>query len=297
MAKCAQSKRNRLTSILFIVPGLLFLLAIISLNLINPLETHAHPQYGFTPQPPPPPPPGGDDSDRDSDEDDSDQPPSHDVTIQLENCNLSCSTGAPLASVFTNNPLLQTAGPGSYSPVSSELLAHVQLIHQGSGWIAEGIISDAKAVSFPVPYPGQWQVFLLEAPELATGEALELTGADVEMLQASLSQAPLLLGVVEADTGEPQQVACPLNCPTAAADFTPAPAPAALPETGAGRPSVPLLPFIGSGILWLLAYLAYQRYRAALPVYAPIVEIVPAHSHTSHKAGKIGDTTSERSDS
>jgi hypothetical protein len=163
------------------------------------------------------------------------------------------------------------------------MLAHVQLIHQGSGWIAEGTISDLKAVSFAVPYPGQWQVFLIEEPEFATGEALELTGADIKMLQAGLSQAPLLLGVVEADTGEPQRVACPLSCPTAAADFTPAPA--ALPESGAAGVPLPLLPFIGGGILWLLAYLSYQRYRALRPACATV------------KLEKTIHPTSKRSDS
>jgi len=269
MAKAVYSKRNHLASILIIFLGLLFLLTIIGLNLINPLDTHAHPQYGFTPQPPPTPrpTPTGNDPGQDGDDDednDDDQPAPHQVTVQIEGCNLSCSTGATLASASTsqnNNVLAQAAGPGSIKPVSSEMLAHVQLIHQGSGWIAEGTISDSKAVSFRVPYPGQWYVFLIDEPEFATGESLDLTGADVEALQTGLAHASLLLGVVEANTTEPQRVACPLDCPMV--NFLPAPA--AMPQSGAATPSRgPLFVMIGGVGLCLLGFLLYKTNLATL---------------------------------
>ena len=49
----AASKKNHFASTLLILPLLFFLLAILGLNFINPLDTYAHPSYGFTPQPPP----------------------------------------------------------------------------------------------------------------------------------------------------------------------------------------------------------------------------------------------------
>jgi hypothetical protein len=313
----AASKKNHVASTLLIFPALFFLLAILGFNFMNPLDTYAQPRYGFTPQPPPPPPPppGGGDSDEDGDEDGSDQPAPNDVTVQIENCNLSCSTGmglregdgggALLASASTTNPLLQTAGPGSYSPVFHEMLLHVRLIHLGSGWIAEGTISDAKAVSFALPYPGDWQVFLLDAPEFA-GDSPDLTGTNLETLQTSLSKGPLYLGVVQANTGEPQQLPCPLNCPTAASDFTPAPAPAALPESGAASLPLPLLPFIGAALLWGMAFLTYQRYRALLPASAPITGTalarlradrrVDSDCRVGESVDKTRDAASQRSD-
>lgn len=258
MAKAVHSKRNSFVSALIILLGSLFLLTIIGLNLIDPLETQAHPQYGFTPQPPPATPrptPSGPDSGQDEDEDDNDQPPTHRVTIQIDGCDLSCSTGAALASSQNNGLLAQTAGPGSYNPVSMEMLAHVKLIHEGSGWIAEGTISDAKPVSFAVPYPGQWQVFLIDEPEFATVEALDLSGTDIEALQTSLSQAPVLLGVVEANGTQLQWVNCPLNCPTV--NFTPPPP--IMPESGAATPPVsPLYLMLGGVGLCLVGFLLYK---------------------------------------
>jgi hypothetical protein len=293
----AASKRNRPASISIMFLALLFLFVIIGLNLINPVETQAHPEYGFTPQPPPPPAtPTGNDSDQegDDDEDDSDQPPPHEVTVQIETCNLSCSTGmAPedkgggdlLAFASTNNPLNQTAGPIGYDPVSPEMLLHVRLIHLGSGFITEGTISDAKPVSFPVPYPDNWQVFLLDPPEFVTADTVDLAGTNLETLQTNLSKGPLYLGTVQADTDEPQRLPCPLNCPTAAADFKPGPV--ALPESGADTPSMPVLPFISSGILLFLAFFAYQRYRTLRPVYLPWTTLgkTPARLHADHRVG------------
>ena len=68
----AAPKKNHFASTLLILPLFFFLLAILGLNFINPLDTYAHPSYGFTPQPPPPPPPhpGGNDEAEDEDEDD-----------------------------------------------------------------------------------------------------------------------------------------------------------------------------------------------------------------------------------
>ena len=51
----APSKKNYFVSTMLLLPVLFFLLAILSLNLINPSDSYAHPSYGFTPQPPPPP--------------------------------------------------------------------------------------------------------------------------------------------------------------------------------------------------------------------------------------------------
>jgi hypothetical protein len=179
------------------------------------------------------------------------------------------------------------------------MLLHVRLLHLGSGFIVEGTISDAKPVSFAVPYPDNWQVFLLDSPEFVTAGPVDLAGTNLETLQTSLSKGPLYLGAVQADTGEPQTLPCPLNCPVAAADFTPVPA--ALPESGGDTPFTPPLPLIGGGILWVLAFLAHQRYRALRPVYIPWTTLgktprLRADHNVDEWIGKTGDTASKNWD-
>jgi hypothetical protein len=98
-----------------------------------------------------------------------------------------------------------------------DIQGRVQLIHRGSGWIAEGIINNRTGTQFRVPYPGQWDVYLIEPP---TGLSSPMT---------SPTDLPRFLGVVEADSGL-QLVACPGSCPALP---TPTPeAPSFLPETG-----------------------------------------------------------------
>jgi hypothetical protein len=90
----------------------------------------------------------------------------------------------------------------------------VQLIHRGSGWIAEGVISNQTSTQFQVPYPGEYEVYLIEP----------LTGG----LEAS-GPLPVFLGVVETNAGL-QLAACPTNC-LGLLEPTPLP-PLILPETG-----------------------------------------------------------------
>ena len=202
-------------------------LVIIGANLALPADTYAHPSYGFTPQPPPPPGGGGDDSGDngggDSGGSDNELPPDY-VWVELDRCDLSCSVG------YASKPI------GLASPLSSptEVQVRVQLIHQGSGWIAEAVISDAGSTRLAVPYPGQWEVFMIGEPELVGATAFDATNLNLEQLRSSLTVAPVSLGLVEANTPEPQLVKCPIACVIE-------PPPETLPQTGGDRSTATLI--------------------------------------------------------
>jgi hypothetical protein len=119
-----------------------------------------------------------------------------------------------------SSPLLKPINPPELAP---ELLAPVQLVHQGSGFIVEGVISNLKNTRFSLPYPGRWEVFLTAQPEIVSPQASNDSG-----LRASLAEGqwtlPASMGIVEANSSVPQSVDCPLNCVK--------PPPDTLPETG-----------------------------------------------------------------
>jgi hypothetical protein len=252
--------------VVLILLAFLLLTAMSGINLALPPDTHAHPPYGFTPQPPPPPPPppggGGDDGDDNPPNDtgggDRDhQPPSDYVIIQLERCNLSCAAGYPAAAATNDAALLaanQAAGPllqNMASIVSAETLARVRLVHRGSGWIAEGVISDAGSTRFALPYPGLWDVFLMAEPQLTRADTASLAQLNLEQLHTQLANGPVSLGTVEANTAATQWVNCPLACIIN-------PPPPVLPETGADRRNATAL-FIAGGLLfWLLGLSTYK---------------------------------------
>lgn len=243
-----------------------FGLTIIGLNLTAPPETHAHPAYGFTPPPPPPPPPpdgggNGNDSDGDGENNHKDKLPPDYVIVQMQSCNLkSCSidsvagdTGQKyelLAAAKGSEQLFPLLVPLNDNTVPVEMLAHIRLIHEGSGWIAEGTISDAKSTRFALPYPGHWEVFLLSPPEFMTVEALDMTQVNLAKLQASLAAGPVSLGIVEANAPQTRWVKCPLACVIESP-------PPELPVTGA-ETFFPLQLYIGALLLWILAFLIYR---------------------------------------
>lgn len=166
-----------------LIRSLILLLSIIFIfvfiGLAMPTTTQAGPGYGLTPTPTslsPTPTPQPTQTPKKSDDDE----PDDEVTFQFS-CNLTCSLDQP--------------------PAATE--AHVRLIHDGSGWIAEGTASTGQIAHFRVPYPDQWQVYLI-------------TDWD----------PPRLLGTVNANSGV-QLVDCPGDCPEP---------PPALPETGTKDP-------------------------------------------------------------
>ncbi|HXV99396.1 MAG TPA: hypothetical protein VEC93_13315 [Anaerolineae bacterium] len=171
--------------------SLILLLSIVFIfvfmGLARPITTQASPGYGLTPTPtslpptatpvsPPTPTPQPTQTPKAPDDDE----PDDEVTFQFS-CNLTCSLDQPLA---VNE-------------------AHVRLIHDGSGWIAEGTVSTGQIAHFQVPYPDQWQVYLITEED-----------------------PPHLLGTVNANSGT-QFVDCPGDCPEP---------PPALPETGTKDP-------------------------------------------------------------
>ena len=256
--------------LLLILFASFLLLTIMGMNLVAPPETYAHPQYGFTPQPPPPPPDGGGD-DGDSDNDDGgdqtrdDQPPTDYVDVQIERCDLSCSANyatasngqifEPIAAIESDDQFLQTLVPINDRVSTVEVLAPIQLIHHGSGWIAEGVVSDSKNTRIAVPYPGQWEVFLVAEPQFVAPETIDPTGLNLEQLKTQLINAPVSLGMVEANTSTTQKIKCPVEC---VVDLPPP----TLPETGSSNTQLSVLLLLAGGsLLGGLGILIYRTHH------------------------------------
>lgn len=216
---------RHIRSALFIFAVFFLLLTFIGLGLAMPAQTSAHPAYGFTPQPPPPPPPSSPDTppstgsgseNRTADRGKDDTPTDY-ILVIFDRCDLVCAAG------YEPTTGMAVAAAGS------EMLARVQLVHRGSGWITEGILSDTGAARLAIPYPGQWEVFLMEEPLFGAGGLPETGRLDMAGLRLDLANGPVSLGLVEANTAEPQLVRCPALCVID-------PPPPALPVTGADRP-------------------------------------------------------------
>ncbi|MBN1218723.1 MAG: hypothetical protein JXM69_07340 [Anaerolineae bacterium] len=232
----------------FVILTALFVsLAVIGLAVAAPPDAQAHPPYGFTPPappppPPPPPPPGGGgdggNSGGSSGGGQSKQPPPDYVIVQIERCDLSCAVDDALPGV--------------------ETVAHVQLIHQGSGWITEATLSDAQSTRLAVPYAGRWQVFLVSAPELVAPNMLDTTHLNLAQLQTQLTDGAVLLGEVEINADQTQWIKCPLVCVIEP--------PPAMPVTGNETPHYPLFGLIGGSLFVLLGLLIfYWGYRFMRP--------------------------------
>jgi len=228
--------------ILIVFITLFFMLTVLGLSFATPADTYAHPAYGFTPQPPPPPPGGGGgdgsgDGDKPGGGGGGGDKPTDTVIVEIDRCDLSCSVEYVEAG---GSEGLLASVDGAYLPaqnhaVSSsplpdvEVLVPVKLVHQGSGFIVEQTISDSRSTTISVPYPGQWEVLMINAPQFVTNDMMDMTGLNVAQLQADLANNPVSLGVVEANAG-PQLVECPLECviETTPEEFY-------LPETGAAN--------------------------------------------------------------
>lgn len=209
-------------------------LALILLNLNTPTAAQAGPLAGFTPAPPNPPP-GGNDDDNDDDggtstpsgptSPDSSQPdegPTDYVYVQLDRCDLICAADVAHKA---DRPVFQSLAAANTSewsgallvPVSPEastveVLTPVHLVHQGSGWISEAVLSNLHSSRVPVPYPGQWEVWLVESPELITADPFDPSTTNLSQLQTTLANGAVSLGIVQANTTEPQLIACPIAC-------------------------------------------------------------------------------------
>ena len=229
---------RKITSKLLILMALGLFAITLAFQIYLPADAQAKPLVGFTPTPTIPDGGGGGGGGGGGDTDDN-NPPGF-IIIQIESCDLTCSVAE------TDSPATDAAAFLAVIP-APELLAPVRLIHQGSGFIVEGTLSNQRSTRFSVPYPGQWQVVLLAPPQAATGESLNLAP-----LEPSAE-----LGLVEANVLTPQFVKCPLNC---AVDPPPA-IPETLPVTGEDRsePVSLALYFLMSGlslaivgVTWLL---------------------------------------------
>jgi len=92
-----------------------------------------------------------------------------------------------------------------------EVQADVQLIHLGSGWIAETTLSTARDTLVTVPYAGAWEVWLVRDAQLVTISTNQPNVKQPELLKPE--DLPFLLGTIQTGLGV-QTVPCPINCPT-----------------------------------------------------------------------------------
>ena len=240
------------------------LVMLIGTGLIFPLRTQAHPAFGFTPTPVPTRDHGGGGGGGETKPPDT-IPPDF-VLVRLDRCDLTCleqygQLGNPanlLAAGPSLDPDFNPLAMAASAVAAPEVQVPVQLVHQGSGFRVEQILSDAGATRIPVPYPGQWQVFITGNPQLVTATAFDISRTNLADFSASLAAGPIPVGLVEANTSEPQLVKCPVAC---VIEPTPTPQPEDppfLPETGQAQGEIPPvigLFLMGVGLLtiWLLA--------------------------------------------
>jgi len=262
---------NQTKLLLIIFIASFFVLSVLSVSFATPTDTYAHPAYGFTPPPPPPPGGGGgnDDDGGSAGSDGGGTEPTDTVIVEIDRCDLSCSVEYVGAG---GNEVLSASVDGAYLPaqnlaVSSdplpdvEVLIPVQLVHQGSGFIVERTLSDSRSTTISVPYPGQWEVLMVNSPQFVTDGLMDMTGLNVVQLQADVIDDPISLGMVEANAG-PQLVRCPVECVIEAEE-----SPFYLPETGS-EPTTPVFPPI-IGIIFVIGLLILPIYRIYLNKYQP----------------------------
>lgn len=232
---------NSTKSLLIFLVISLGLLVLLGAALAVPVETHAHPAYGFTPEPPPRPTPDDKDGDTSAPPPKDEVPPDY-IWVQVERCDFECLEAFAQAGNIWDGTLLAYADTGENGSLLSlldnatiltdapELVVPVQMVHQGSGWIATAELSTHHPSQMPVPYTGQWEVFLSGPPRLITAEAIDLSPTNIEELQAASPNAPILLAQVETNTNGPQMIKCPVVCVIEAQPVEEPPP--FLPETG-----------------------------------------------------------------
>jgi hypothetical protein len=252
--------------------SILFASTLILINFKLPTSVQAEPLAGFTPSP------GDDDDDGGGDpsqppasqpDDDSggDEPTDY-VIVRLDQCDLSCSVGAADSETSDFEPLASVVHEGLPYPASVpiiprttpiEVIAPVKLVHDGSGFIVDGVLSTHDMTRFSVPYTGRWEVLLTGQLEFMTAEAVDVTGTNLAQLALDVSAGPISLGAVEANVVEVQTVKCPLACVIE----TPPAVEAApyLPETGSDFSHSSILSVLG----WIVGF--------GLVVYAVITSL------------------------
>ena len=195
----------------------------------TPDSVSASPPLGLTPTvtsgPTSTPPPGPTSTPSDDDDDDDS---SHSLTVTLECANnLTCPIG----------------------PQTIDVAIPVQLIHIGSGWIVDTMISNTGVTQLQVPYGGEWQVFMVGEPQASAPVVV------------NTSAPPVLLGTIQADSGT-QFVACPVSavCPTIPPTVeTPEP-PDDFPTSG-GALSMPLILILSMIVLFVLLLSGFSSSR------------------------------------
>ena len=243
------------------------LLAIIILSLNIPIPAHASPLAGFTPTPVPPPNGGGGGGTRDSSNpgDDSDENTDIPVTVGLDSCNLSCSTASTetgdqlaLANIDQTDQTSQAAATAVFFEAMPELLVPVQLVHLGSGFMVEGVLSDRQNTRFQLPYPGQWQVLTFAEPSFVTTDKIDTSHLNLAAVVQQLQTAPVPLGIIEADPNVVQQT----NCPLCIVESATVGEPTQLPKTGDefSQNSPPGRTLLWSGLIVTIVGLSILRF-------------------------------------
>lgn len=207
------------TKLIWAVAFVVVMLIFVSVNIST--DVHAKPLLGITPTATSEPTATTQPTPTTEPDDPGDPEPPDKIDVQLD-CNLTCTNPQPAIDT------------------------RVQLIHEGSGWIAEGTISTGGSTSFSVPYGGRWQVYLLEAPQVTPVEAASTL--------LSPGSYPHLLGVVNANSGT-QLVNCPMVC----VDL-----PTVLPETGSeanlnGTTLFLIIFAISSGVILLSIFYFFKK--------------------------------------
>ena len=234
-----------LKTMLPLLISLVLLAFIVAVNVNTPPAVRAAPLPGFTPDPGDD---GGDGDDGDGDVTaapstaDEGRAPTDYVLVRLDQCDmLSCNANAstssyePLAYYSAEQSVAPVLVPMTEANVDFEIIAPVRLVHDGSGFIAVGDLSTQHDTRISVPYSGKWEVFLTGEPRFMTAAVVDATGTNLAQVAVALSEGPVSMGVVDANTTSSQLVKCPIECVIDA----PVPTnnePPALPETG-GAPS------------------------------------------------------------
>ena len=256
-----------------------FLMVMVGVTLQTPAPVNAGPLAGFTPTPSSPDDGGPDNDpgpapeqyeDEEATRHGSDGP--DEITAQIEPCELDAtmsfspfqSSSQALASISDDSVGLINFDLIQQQP-AVELLAEVNLVHQGSGFIVSGTLSDQYSTHFPVPYAGQWQVLMMAPPKLNGDGLIDASGLNLAQIHAEVAKGPIPLGVVQANIAGAQLV----DCPVIPIRALPGPAPedtSYLPTTGAELHPVEAPAPLTSAILlvangWLILTMLIGGYR------------------------------------
>ena len=205
--------------ILPLLISFILLAFIVIVNVNTPAMVQAAPLPGFTPDP------GDDGGDNDDGDGTDNETPTTDhgrtptdyVLVRLDQCDMTCD----LATTTAYQPLAYNVDKAAAAPflipmaeadVDFEIIAPVQMVHDGSGFIAVGELSTQHDTRISVPYPGRWELFLTDEPRFMTATAVDVTGTNLSQVEMALNEGPVSMGVVEANTAAAQLVKCPIDC-------------------------------------------------------------------------------------